>query len=137
MISAAIERCAGIDVGKKFLSVCVMVGPLMGKPQVEIRKFGTIRVLFPDGLVCGDLRLHVHSVRDRGRVRTLADGLDFRSIPFARKCRSRAGGGDAGRVVRHWISSGGSGNCPDCNWITRIWSRCARPKQQCYTAKAV
>jgi transposase len=43
MISAAIERCAGIDVGKKFLSVCVMVGPLQGEPQVEIRKFGTIR----------------------------------------------------------------------------------------------
>ena len=43
MISAAIERCAGIDVGKKFLAVCVMVGPLKGEPQVEIRKFGTIR----------------------------------------------------------------------------------------------
>ena len=43
MISAAIERCAGIDVGKKFLVVCVMVGPLQGEPQVEIRKFGTIR----------------------------------------------------------------------------------------------
>jgi len=43
MISAAIERCAGIDVGKKFLSVCVMVGPLKGDPQIEIRKFGTIR----------------------------------------------------------------------------------------------
>ena len=43
MISAAIERCAGIEVGKKFLSVCVMVGPLKGEPQIEIRKFGTIR----------------------------------------------------------------------------------------------
>jgi transposase len=43
MISAAMERCAGIDVGKKFLAVCVMVGPLPGEPQVEIRKFGTIR----------------------------------------------------------------------------------------------
>ena len=43
MISAAIERCAGIDVGKKFLAVCVMVGPLQGEPQVEIRQFGTIR----------------------------------------------------------------------------------------------
>ena len=43
MISAAIERCAGIDVGKKFLAVCVMVGPLKGEPQNEIRKFGTIR----------------------------------------------------------------------------------------------
>ena len=43
MISAAIERCAGIDVGKKFLAVCAMVGPLEGEPRVEIRKFGTIR----------------------------------------------------------------------------------------------
>ena len=43
MISAAIERCAGIDVGKKFLAVCVMVGPLEGEPRVEIRKFGTFR----------------------------------------------------------------------------------------------
>ena len=43
MISAAIERCAGIDVGKKFLAVCVMVGPLEGEPRVEIREFGTFR----------------------------------------------------------------------------------------------
>jgi hypothetical protein len=43
MISAAIERCAGIDVRKKFLAVWVMVGPLEGEPRVEIRKFGTIR----------------------------------------------------------------------------------------------
>ena len=37
MISVAIERCAGIDVGKKFLSVCVMVGPLKGDPEIELR----------------------------------------------------------------------------------------------------
>jgi len=49
MISASIERCAGIDVGKKFLAVCVMVGPLEGEPRVEIRKFGTIRAEL-DGL---------------------------------------------------------------------------------------
>jgi hypothetical protein len=30
MISAEIERCAGIDVGKERLAVCVMVGPLAG-----------------------------------------------------------------------------------------------------------
>jgi hypothetical protein len=28
MICAAVERCAGIDVGKTFLAVCVMTGPL-------------------------------------------------------------------------------------------------------------
>ena len=37
MICAAIERCAGIDVGKKFLAVCLMVGPLEGEPRVENR----------------------------------------------------------------------------------------------------
>ena len=42
MICAAIERCAGIDIGKNWLAVCVMVGPLAGEPRVEIRAFGTI-----------------------------------------------------------------------------------------------
>lgn len=41
MIPAVIERCAGIDVGKTFLTVCVMVGPANGEPRVETRKFGT------------------------------------------------------------------------------------------------
>jgi len=38
MIAAVVERCAGIDVGKKFLKVCVMVGPLSEEPEFEIRK---------------------------------------------------------------------------------------------------
>lgn len=42
MIEAVIERCAGIDVGKKFLVVCVMTGPLQSEPKTEIRKSGTI-----------------------------------------------------------------------------------------------
>jgi len=41
MINAAIERCAGIDVGKKFLAVCILTGPLKGEPRVERRRFGT------------------------------------------------------------------------------------------------
>lgn len=43
MIPAVIERCAGIDVGKKFLAVCVMTGPANEEAKAEIRKFGTIR----------------------------------------------------------------------------------------------
>jgi hypothetical protein len=43
MIPAIVERCAGIDVGKKFLAVCVMTGPASGEAQAEIRKFGTVR----------------------------------------------------------------------------------------------
>jgi transposase len=43
MISAIIERCAGIDVGKKFLVVCVMTGPANEEATGEVRKFGTVR----------------------------------------------------------------------------------------------
>lgn len=41
MISAEIERCAGIDVGKQRLAVCLMIGPLAGEPHVEMRQYGT------------------------------------------------------------------------------------------------
>jgi transposase len=43
MISAVIERCAGIDVGKKFVAVCVMTGLAQEQATAEVRKFGTIR----------------------------------------------------------------------------------------------
>jgi transposase len=38
MIAAVVERCAGIDVGKRFLKVCVMVGALSEEPRFEIRR---------------------------------------------------------------------------------------------------
>jgi transposase len=41
VIPAVVERCAGIDVGKKFVVVCVMTGPLDKEPAVERRQFGT------------------------------------------------------------------------------------------------
>lgn len=43
MIPAVIERCAGIDIGKKFVVVCVMTGPASEMGVAETRKFGTIR----------------------------------------------------------------------------------------------
>ena len=42
MIEAVIERCAGIDVGKRFVVVCLMAGSLESQPKTELRKFGTI-----------------------------------------------------------------------------------------------
>ena len=42
MIPAVIERCAGIDVGKKFLVCCVAIGPAREEAAMETRKFGTI-----------------------------------------------------------------------------------------------
>ena len=41
MIQAEIERCAGIDVGKKWLAVGVLVGPLDREPRAETRRYGT------------------------------------------------------------------------------------------------
>jgi hypothetical protein len=54
--------CAGTDVGRKFLVVCVMIGSLDSEPKTEIRRFGTI-VDEGDGKndssekIVGDLRL--------------------------------------------------------------------------------
>jgi len=41
MISAVLECCAGIDVGKKWIAVCVLTGPANGDAQAERRKFQT------------------------------------------------------------------------------------------------
>ena len=43
MIEAVIERCAGIDVGQKFLVVCVMSGSLEAEPKTEIQRSGPSR----------------------------------------------------------------------------------------------
>jgi transposase len=40
MLEVKFERCAGIDVGKKFLEVCVLMGPVERKPAEEVRRFG-------------------------------------------------------------------------------------------------
>jgi len=44
MIPAVIERCAGIDVGKKFVVVCLMTGKANEAPATDTRKFGTVRI---------------------------------------------------------------------------------------------
>ena len=41
MLDVKVENCAGIDVGKKFLAVCVLIGPADRKPVGEVRRFGT------------------------------------------------------------------------------------------------
>jgi transposase len=42
MIPAVIERCAGIDVGRRFVVVCVMAGEAQATPAQEVRKFSTL-----------------------------------------------------------------------------------------------
>jgi transposase len=42
MIPTMIERCAGIDVGRKFVVVCVMVGDAHAEPSQQVRKFSTL-----------------------------------------------------------------------------------------------
>src|SRR5947209_1534135 len=41
MLEVKVENCAGIDVGKKFLAVCVLSGPADRKSAEEVRRFGT------------------------------------------------------------------------------------------------
>jgi len=41
MIEAVLECCAGIDVGKKFVVVCVITGPGDGEAQEQTRKYET------------------------------------------------------------------------------------------------
>jgi len=42
MIPAVLECCAGIDVVKKFVVVCVLKGLANGDAQAQIRRFDTI-----------------------------------------------------------------------------------------------
>jgi transposase len=39
MIPAVVTHCAGIDIGKRVLAVCLMVGPADAEPKVEVREF--------------------------------------------------------------------------------------------------
>lgn len=41
MIPAVVERCAGIDVHKKFVMVCVLAGAAHLNPEPKVRRFGT------------------------------------------------------------------------------------------------
>jgi len=41
MLEVKVEQCAGIDVGKKFIDVCVLIGPANRKAAEEVRRFGT------------------------------------------------------------------------------------------------
>ena len=41
MLEVKVERCAGIDVHKKFVMVCVLIGLAHQKPAGEVRRFGT------------------------------------------------------------------------------------------------
>src|SRR5262249_46589458 len=41
MVEVKVEKCAGIDGGKKFLAVCVLIGLGNQKPVGEVRRFGT------------------------------------------------------------------------------------------------
>ena len=41
MIPAVLTRCAGIDIGKRGLAVCLMIGAAEAEPKVEVREFST------------------------------------------------------------------------------------------------
>jgi len=41
MIPAVLTHCAGIDIGKRGLAVCLMTGAAEVEPKVEVREFST------------------------------------------------------------------------------------------------
>jgi transposase len=41
MLEVKLERCAGIDVAKKYIDVCMLIGPAHHKPTEEVRRFRT------------------------------------------------------------------------------------------------
>jgi len=41
MLEVKLERCAGIDVGKKYIDVCMLIGPVDHKPAEEVRRYRT------------------------------------------------------------------------------------------------
>src|SRR5258708_32817449 len=41
MIPAVVTHCAGIDIGREALAVCLMAGPADAEPKVEVREFST------------------------------------------------------------------------------------------------
>jgi transposase len=65
MIAAVIERCVGIDVGKKVVAACVMVGEAAAEPEWEVREYGTtveeIRRLREWAKACGCTHAAVES----------------------------------------------------------------------------
>src|SRR5438309_8244572 len=51
MICAAIERCAGIDVGKEWISVCLMIGPLQDEPAGGAAEKNRVQKILEDANV--------------------------------------------------------------------------------------
>ena len=87
MIGAVLKCCAGIDVGKKFVVVCVMTGPADGEAHEQTRKYGTNN---------GDLE----KLRDwlkKLRMLPCGDG-EYRRLLEADFQRSGRSGGNAGRA---------------------------------------
>jgi hypothetical protein len=53
MIPAVIERCAGIDVGRKSIDVCVLVGEAQAEPTEQTRRYSTLNEDVERGCVTG------------------------------------------------------------------------------------
>ena len=91
MICAAVERCAGIDVGKTFLAVCVMIGPLDGEAQVQRRRCGTTMTEL-EALRDWELLPTLPGVKDCSAASILAEtGGDMQQFPTAKDLSSWAG----------------------------------------------
>src|SRR5213083_2782221 len=55
MLEAKVEKCAGIDIGKKFLAVCILIGLANRKPVAEVRRTRALELGAKDSADCGSV----------------------------------------------------------------------------------
>src|SRR5213593_3944492 len=88
MLEVKVEQCAGIDVGKKIIEVCVLIGPANRKPAGEVRRFGS-------------------NVGDLEALRAWLKEKACTEVVGCRKYKPAAtrGGGNGGAGVKPWRHS--------------------------------
>ncbi len=106
MIHAVIERCAGIDVGKSFLAVCLMTGPASEEPATELRPYGTVvsELEMLSAWLEENGCTHVvmestgwywkpvfNLLEEKFTIVLAAAGSPRRALPLSRRCRPRPG----------------------------------------------
>ena len=103
MIPAVLTHCAGIDIGKRNLAVCLMVGPAESEPRVEVREFSTFNA---------DLEAMKRWLVQAGCTHVVMESTGPRGTPEKRPMRDTskpANGREAGQELLY-PTGGGVGN---------------------------
>jgi transposase len=118
MMEVVSERCAGIDVGKKYLVVCLLTGAADQKPKEEIRNFGTtvgaleqLRAWLQENGCqkvvmesTGDYWQPVYNILEEAMEVVLANAQQVKNLPG--KKSDRKDGRHLARLLRHGMIKG-------------------------------